>query len=512
MRLSALLIVGLLHAGAVPDSTVLTGRLFDWPGNPIVSSSVSVRISYADSSRWSEGSTDEEGVFSIVLSGVVLMADEVTLELGYPSTSSSRDPDACYKRPRRRIDVTNLRAPGTHDLGNVVLELPFLVRLDRDPPVTDADLEQELRRHLASDSASREDRIVLEACLTEMLRRGSERFEELLRRALATRKEQAERDERSHIEKQLLPLLTALRRLEGKPDPVRLVVTGSTDLALSFPELPVLELALVNLDVGKETVHLTCGGDYRSGRFARCRIEGLDPGGEALPVLPSPSGIGGGLAMEGPFGPGAEEEIVLPLASFVRLRAPGVHELRVQYHDEFAIADRSRVDRLIVLTSDPVRLRWEPRVVRLSEEQERVIRRWIGALDDSEPVLLVDGPFREGVEPSLPETKPQLAILKAGWKAVPVLIDALGAPENTPERCAWLLALLYDLTGVLDPWIVPGALGKTTRARGWRSSMTLPLDGPRFRRTRIGPRSEDQAPLIESWKRLAVLVPIERPG
>lgn len=74
----------------------------------------------------------------------------------------------------------------------------------------------------------------MQVCLSEMLRRGGERWKRVVSAALA----RIEADPKDRGELENLELLTALRRMEGKRDPVVLEVEARRKIRTTFPGLP----------------------------------------------------------------------------------------------------------------------------------------------------------------------------------------------------------------------------------------------------------------------------------
>ena len=69
-----------------------------------------------------------------------------------------------------------------------------------------------------------------------------------------------------------LHLLTALRRVQKKPDPLRILIAGKLNRYYSLDERPSFRLSIVNLDEEEQAVlGFTCGGNDRTGRLARWR-------------------------------------------------------------------------------------------------------------------------------------------------------------------------------------------------------------------------------------------------
>ncbi len=69
------------------------------------------------------------------------------------------------------------------------------------------------------------------------------------------------------------------------------------------------------------------------------------------------------------------------------------------------------------------------------------------------------------VKPDTPPGK----LLALRWKAVPALLDGLADEKLTPKKRAWVLALLFSITGRNDPRGAEGVLGSySDREAGWQ--------------------------------------------
>jgi hypothetical protein len=256
-----------------------------------------------------------------------------------------------------------------------------------------------------------------------------------------------------------LETLTAFRRVQGKPDPVRVEVAGPVRIETVFSSLPRLDVSLVNADAGKETVAFQEGGDYRSGRQARWRIEMRDEAGTLLPVRDRLSSTGGGFFRPGRLGPGDEWSTSLNTASWIVAPPPGKYTVRVLYHDSVTIADEPGVDGLIVSSSGPLELTIKPLVFAEDEVDRRKVSELLAAIDDAKGLKVVAGTYGKWAHGLVPPDSPQGRLLAAGLPALPPLLDALDAPDLAPTRRAVILSLLFSLTGQNDPRETPGVLG-----------------------------------------------------
>lgn len=183
-----------------------------------------------------------------------------------------------------------------------------------------------------------------QCCLDEMARRG-------MAAELQARYEQAQKSTNpegggpanAH-------LLTALRRAQGKPDPVQVKVE-----VVNLPGAPTgLLPTLVNVD--SKPISLTRGGDYRSGRQSRFRVQLTDQRGARVPDSNWPQfGMGGGISSFGPFQPGETIDNQTPLDPRCYVKSPpsGRYQLQVVYAEQEIAAD-SDLTGLIVWQSTPV--------------------------------------------------------------------------------------------------------------------------------------------------------------
>ena len=151
-----------------------------------------------------------------------------------------------------------------------------------------------------------------------------------------------------------LELLTALRRVQKKSDPLTIALDAKGPLETTPLSLPKLKATIKNVDSEKAAVALKDGGDYRSGRQARWRIVGANDKAAELPIREL-SGliIGGGMYQETILKYGEFWETTLDVRSFVRIVLPGTYSFEVLYHDTSAIADPSDISGLIVARSKP---------------------------------------------------------------------------------------------------------------------------------------------------------------
>jgi hypothetical protein len=244
-----------------------------------------------------------------------------------------------------------------------------------------------------------------------------------------------------------LAIFTALRRVQKKTDPLTVTVTVPKDAVATTRELPTLGVKLTNTDPEQLPLWFTFGGDYRSGRLARWRIEAVDDKGRPVPEPPGELIIeGGGLFGEGTLGGGQSWEGHLPMASFVRIREPGEYMVRVLYHNHVTIADDG-MNGLIVFESKPFKLKVAPKkVITLHAGDRARARAAIAALDEREPVRVVTDNYGPEYHAFIPPDSPAGRLHDLGWRAVPTLLEVLRDEKVTPRRRAWVVGLLYGIT------------------------------------------------------------------
>jgi hypothetical protein len=338
---------------------------------------------------------------------------------------------------------------------------------------TDAQLQQTLEK-LLGGSHFRDDPLY-EPCLGEIVRRGGKTWEAFLAAKLETlNKKQFKLSKDDDYPEpgsyHNLELLTALRRVQKKSDPLAVALSAKGPLEASLLSLPRLDVAMKNVDCDKAAVGFREGGDYRSGRQARWRIVVRDNKGVELPEKKL-SGviIEGGIYRDENLKHGKTWETTLDVRSFVKIDLPGTYSLQVLYHNTKELADASDISGLIVARSKPIALIVRPLVIAVTAEERKEIARWISALDGSKPLKVVAGTYGKWAHEFVPPTTAEGRILGAGLKAVPVLIEALANRSLSDNKRAWILSLLFSATGENDPRDFSGAVGAYRyREAGWQ--------------------------------------------
>jgi hypothetical protein len=424
--------------------------------------------------------TDSEGGFDYVLRQDLLGTDKrPTIQFRSGQGES------------REIELAEELPPGRLELGDIQIVVPGSSRsLER---MQDAALEVEYQRALQDSARNGTYRRSVEACMTEMARRGGEHWVTFLAAELARERRG---DDASGVED--LELLTALRRSQGAGDPLVLELQGPSELECTFPVSPVVELAMKNADAQGETFQLSLGGSYRSGRFARCRVEAIDEEGRFIAPLPSPSYMGGGMMQRGPFKKGRSRRFGVPLGAYVQWPKPGSYRVRVLYHDQGSIDCDESVGGWILSTSPTFIVRVHPLVIRTSRAEQARLAEHIGAIDLSEPLLLVSGHWSPDLTFAAEPSTPQDHLFHSGWQSLPALLDALESDALEPRRRAWVLGMLWNLAGIHHPPL--GAIGSSRWVESWPgASVAGQPSMAELGQTTGEPHREAQRELTQRW-------------
>src|SRR5262249_27550126 len=286
-------------------------------------------------------------------------------------------------------------------------------------------------------------------CLVELSRRGGPvAVSFLTRKRDELLAPQGAGGDRGRRDESTVEFLTALRRAQGQPDPVPVVVSVPGEGESIFPNLPVVDGALVYRDVQKTPVTFREGGDYRSGRQERWRFAVRDPRGKAMPVRSHwGSGIGGGIYAMAVLKPGESWGTALPMRNFIDL-PPGDYTAVVQYHDEETIAGLPDTKGLLVCQSEPFKLHVQPRVIDVTRADRAAAREAIAALPDKGPVQILEGPYGEDARGFIGPDSGAGRLLALGWRAVPALLDALDDEAAPGQRRGGAVALPPPATGL----------------------------------------------------------------
>jgi hypothetical protein len=416
----------------------LVGRLVNEDLEPIagkqVCVTVSIEIRNGGSSRGTHLDTDERGRFRFVL------------RTRHPGEGSRRLVSfGLEKTSTQDLDFPAETASGVHDLGDLLLIAPGSTKwLERK---SDDELEAEYNktRRFETHVYYREQ----ETCLTEIARRGGARWEAFLTAELEAARLPPEGGKGGFIPEDL-ELLTALRRARHQPDPLALEILSEEEISCVFPSPPRVAMQLMNVD--RESFGFTSSRGFRSGRFEGCWVEAIDATGVRAKPLQSPGMIGGGSSSRRllPAGKGADR-IGLELPQYVLLAHPGSYRVRILYSDRNDIAGEDSIGGWILLSSPAFTVRIEPLKVRASREGVQRMREWIAALNPDKKIPLVSGHWHPKLEFQGEAQTPEDHLFRSGWPAVAVMLDALSNMELAPRRRAWVLGMLWNITGLNNP-------------------------------------------------------------
>ncbi len=334
-------------------------------------------------------------------------------------------------------------------------------------------------------------------------------------------------------EGQGLLLLTSIRRLQGRPDPLTVEAQWLEQGPFEFPELPHVGVRLLHSEGETESFEMIVGGDYRSGRLARWDVEFVDSSAAIHAGIDDWSSfMGGGMYHTETVGPGyiwgiqdppeydvamaldsgepvAEIQflpVTLRLASYRKPNKLDRFQVRVLYHAMNAIADREDARDMLAFRSAPLELDWRPRRIQYEAGDRERIGSIIQLAMQQEEVVVFESHLPDYQGAPEPEAHPLDRLYAEGWKAVPLLIEQLDAKAPVAEN-AHVLAALYNLTGIVSPAHRShrGALGPYFLNQGhapegsgvFSSAIGGKVNAPEA-------NAMAQAPLIQRWKSLAV--------
>ena len=326
-----------------------------------------------------------------------------------------------------------------------------------------------------------------EVLLTEMTRRGGKVVEAFLEKTVAAwsekysevfrdlRKREAARllvvgqdelEEQRVLYSQNAEIVTALRRIQKMPDPLKISLAGQQELNCEFPGLPELKVRIRNVDSDRRKIGFQESGNYRSGRQERWRIEVADAAGSVRPFheLYHEGGFifGGGLSRHVVLNPKDQWETELDMASYVDVLEPGEYQFRILYHNRLEISGRKFITGLIACRSKPFKLTINRRSIRVSPQRREEIQALLTQFKNVQQCKILEDEYGPDYHKFIAPESDYGRILTWGWTAVPVLIEDLDREGQTAERRAHLLALLFALTHKNDPRFGYGAIGDYT--------------------------------------------------
>lgn len=328
--------------------------------------------------------------------------------------------------------------------------------------VTDEELRARYELLTGASSPLAGDAERTEAMLCEMVARGGPAWEELLARELEPR------PERNWLFDWLgegeIGRFTALRRVRGEPDPLRVVLHGGPTLVSIYPALPPLDVELVA--GGPEALAL------RQPDRSRWRIVYSDPQGRPAATVPSStSGSPGGLADTLPLQPGGRWAGTLATEDYPTPAGPGEYRVRVLFHASRDIADARDARGLIVFASNELTLLWRAVEIDASPALRARADELFAQVCASARVVAWGRTWDPQAEYEGEPRSEREALWRMGYAALPTLFATLDDPQSDARAKAWALVLLYDITGLNDPREALGVLDGANQdsfARRWR--------------------------------------------
>lgn len=301
-----------------------------------------------------------------------------------------------------------------------------------------------------------------ELCLTEIARRGGDHWETALKNLYAKNQNQlraaGDFTNGMRVNDVQLPILTALRRVQKKSDPLTILVAGKSYIHCTLSQLPDIAANITNLDAEREPLSVEVGGDYRgSTRHNKWRIEVHDADGRRLPELNEfdMGGFGGFEKLQ------YAESIpnTLQISSYVMIGEPGKYTLTVMYHPQFGIGNLEQVDGLICCKSATITLVIEPVRIATTKVEQAQAASLIQKLPARGTVKVLGGMYVETMSDFMPKDSPAAQLIQMDWNAVPELIKAVNGNQLNSTQKAWVLGLLFNITGLRNPLDDPTVVG-----------------------------------------------------
>jgi len=275
--------------------------------------------------------------------------------------------------------------------------------------------------------------------LTEAVRRGGKAWEAHFE-GLARKESRADLD-----------ALTALRRIQGRPDPLEVLVVPSDPMTVEWPGLPTLNVVLRNAETEGPPLVIGPENFYRGGFLREFRFEFRERGGTTVPIRRRSGNFGGAITSE-TLHPGDTWKGVFNPANYVPLPPPGVYEVRAQYAENCSFSCARDLRGWVYYSSRPVILTIAKRRIELTRSERKGHEAAISDLPEDGPIRFVAGTPVEDHPEFIPPDSPEGRLLRAGWKAIPALLDAAEAKGASPIRRARVFALLFGITGANNPY------------------------------------------------------------
>lgn len=507
------------RAGATEEQRLLAfdGRALDARGAPLAGTTLTVQTWTERADLFTgdgrEVATDADGRFHVELRAATTAPPPA--RFGLRLAAFPRGGGALLAA---FVDVADPARAGARALGDVQLELDTPERALA--TFSDDALEAALRASIAKRPRignSTKDWVLQ---LAEAVRRGGPRWERVVRELDArqieertrAQRQQDEEDERVDPANEPSPppahdrhVLTTERRLHGRPHPIVLELLDPPVIEARFPTVPVVRCRVRSVEE-TERVKLTLG----------CQDENvgvvLDPSGRTADApRHAARATQPRLCRHAPWfdtelEPGGVVDFVVDLPDRITLDEPGEHELAIVIDEDL----RRGVDGpapAFALRSAPFRVKLTADPIRLTRATYDGLRHELTSIPRDSCVKLVRAPWSPATTFAQDDLEPQDRIFRAGWKALPVLIDALDDPKVEARHQDWALGLLFDVTGLHQPAgdaYAASLIGRTCWEDAWPTTRRDVVFSDDRGNGYVVPDGTTLADLKSAWKALRV--------
>ena len=246
------------------------------------------------------------------------------------------------------------------------------------------------------------------------------------------------------------------------------MIKGDRKLKVTFPDMPELEVVVVNKHPEQRQVAWTEGGNQRGGRSESFGFDVHRDDGKLIPLAPRWFSPMGGITYSVVLKSGEEWTDKIYLGSYVELLPPGKYHIRAAYAFGQDIATISDKSGTFMCLSEPIELVVVHHAIQLTPQERALAEQLSRAIPADQAVRMIEwGHQKDAPAGFLASDSSPGRILKLGWKAVPALIGAIEDKQFSPTQRAWAFALLYMITGHNYP------LGDTDDEAMWAA-----FDGP----------------------------------
>jgi hypothetical protein len=260
---------------------------------------------------------------------------------------------------------------------------------------------------------------------------------------------------KNSVEEENLDSLMNLRRKQNKRDPITIEVEIPKGLHATTRELPILAVALKNVDEEKSSVRMWRQGSDGGGSPERWQIEVRDANDVVISRLCEFPIIGGGLRGLDQLAYGEKWQSKLRIADYVQIKEPGEYAVRILYlcEEVDVHARQNWLHSVNMCTSKQFMLKVEkpvPKVVELPPGSLTRSRALVAALSEQGPIRLIEGDYDTSLYAFIDPESPEGQLHRMGRDAIPGLLSALSDEKLSFHRRGWVLGRLYFLTQERD--------------------------------------------------------------